>query len=51
MTNWLLMLKKGLSTILNHTSFFTEKETYGEMGETCQELPLGGFISHLVISI
>ena len=25
MTNWFLMLKKGLSTILHHTSFFTEK--------------------------
>ena len=25
MTNWFLMLKKGLSAILHHTSFFTEK--------------------------
>ena len=25
MTNWFSMLKKGLSTILHHTSFFTEK--------------------------
>ena len=25
MTNWFWMLKKGLSTILHHTSFFTEK--------------------------
>ena len=31
MTNWFLMLKKGLSTILHHTSFFTEKfECYPE---------------------
>ena len=26
------------------------KETYGEMGETCRELPLSGFLSHLVTS-
>ena len=25
MTKWCLMLKRGLSTILHHTSFFTEK--------------------------
>ena len=25
MTNWFLMLKKGLTTILHHSSFFTEK--------------------------
>ena len=25
MTNWFLMLKKGLSTILHHTFFFKEK--------------------------
>ena len=26
------------------------KETYGEMGETCRELPLRGFLKHLVSS-
>ena len=26
------------------------EETYGEMAETCRELPLGGFVSHLVNS-
>ena len=26
------------------------KDTYGEMGETCRELPLGGFLSKLVTS-
>ena len=26
------------------------EETYGKMGETCSELPLGGFPSHLVSS-